>query len=674
MFWGCDKFNGNVSGWNTGSVTNMSFMFLSCLVFNQDVSGWDTSSVTNMNGVFYGSPVFNQDLGSWDVTSVTNMSFMFSDCQSFNQDLIDWHPTSCTNMSSMFSGCMSFNSPIDWGDDTLLVTTMSSMFGGCLNYNSPISFNTSNVTNMTSMFTSCRVFNQVLSFDTSSLITAIGLFQYCDVFDQDLGSWDVSSVTDATNMFRSVTLSTPNYDSLLAGWSAQTLQSNVIFSAGNSMYCDEVSRQSIIDNYTWVITDAGKDTNCPELDSFITTWRTTAANQSITLPLVSGFTYSFDVNWGDGSSDTITAWDQAERIHEYATAGDYDVEILGVMETWRTSNTSQLINLKQWGDTGLTSCYQLFDKCPNMIVTATDTPNLSTVATMYCMFRDCTSLTSLNLSGWDTSNITTMTYVFNGCTSLTILNVSGWDTSSVTAMGYMFFNCTGLTILNVSGWDTSNVTDFTQIFTNVYTDLDFICESCTINNILFMPDKMKTCNMNNSTLIGNMDSMFLNTTNLTSIDMTNINTSAVTNMRYMFNTCSSLTTLDLSSFDTPSVTTMYGMFRGCASLTTLNISGWDTSSVTDMGYMFYSCSSLTETDAVSFDMSSVTTAYDMFYGVTLLTSNYDALLVSWDTQILQSNVYFSAGNSKYTSGSTADTARANIISSYGWNITDAGSV
>ena len=36
----------------------------------------------------------------------------------------------------------------------------------------------------------------------------------------------------------------------------------------------------------------------------------------------------------------------------------------------------------------------------------------------------------------------------------------------------------------------------------------------------------------------------------------------------------------------------------------------------------------------------------MFTGVKLSTPNYDALLIGWDSQILQSNVTFGGGNSK----------------------------
>ena len=58
-------------------------------------------------------------------------------------------------------------------------------------------------------------------------------------------------------------------------------------------------------------------------------------------------------------------------------------------------------------------------------------------------------------------------------------------------------------------------------------------------------------------------------------------------MAEMFSDCKSLTTLGLSNFDTSKVTTMYCMFDGCESLTTLDVSNFDMSNMIIMSCMFY---------------------------------------------------------------------------------------
>ena len=62
------------------------------------------------------------------------------------------------------------------------------------------------------------------------------------------------------------------------------------------------------------------------------------------------------------------------------------------------------------------------------------------------MFSNCTSLTTLDLSGWDTSNVTDMNEMFNYCTSLTtIKGLENFNTSKVTKMIRTFNNCNKIT-------------------------------------------------------------------------------------------------------------------------------------------------------------------------------------------------------------------------------------
>jgi len=55
-------------------------------------------------------------------------------------------------------------------------------------------------------------------------------------------------------------LSTPNYDSILNSWSQQSVQNNVIFDGGYSVYSNigEVGRNILINNFSWIITDGGE--------------------------------------------------------------------------------------------------------------------------------------------------------------------------------------------------------------------------------------------------------------------------------------------------------------------------------------------------------------------------------------------------------------------------------
>ena len=68
--------------------------------------------------------------------------------------------------------------------------------------------------------------------------------------------------------------------------------------------------------------------------SFISTWGTagaTEANRTVTLPLISSGSINFTISWGDGSSDTITAFNDAERAHIYTAEGTYTVSVWMMM-------------------------------------------------------------------------------------------------------------------------------------------------------------------------------------------------------------------------------------------------------------------------------------------------------------------------------------------------------
>ena len=60
----------------------------------------------------------------------------------------------------------------------------------------------------------------------------------------------------------------------------------------------------------------------------------------------------------------------------------------------------------------------------------------------------------------------------------------------------------------------------------------------------------------------------------------------------MFSGCSSLTSLNLSNFNTSNVTNMCAMFSLCLSLMNLNLTSFNTSKVTDVSYIFSGCKKL----------------------------------------------------------------------------------
>ena len=199
----------------------------------------DLTGITSLHNMFDGCSSIDNitDINSWNVSNITDFTGMFQN-SSFNQDISNWNVSSATNMNSLFYATP-FNQPIgSW--DVSSVTVMSSMFEGATSFNGDIS-----------------------GWDVSSVTLMDAMFQNATSFNQNLGSWDVTSLVNAASMFNGVTLSTSNYDSLLIGWSTQPVQSNVIFSGGNSQYTVVLSRASLISTKLWTITDGGEEETFP---------------------------------------------------------------------------------------------------------------------------------------------------------------------------------------------------------------------------------------------------------------------------------------------------------------------------------------------------------------------------------------------------------------------------
>lgn len=256
----CEAFNGNISNWDVSSVTSLQYTFVNCYNFNQPLNNWDVSNVTDMIRTFYGCQSFNQDLNNWNTSNVTDFGDIFQNCYVFNGDITTWDVTGATSLGFLFRNCYVFNQDISsW--DLSNCTFLSSMFIGCSSFNQDISnWDVSNVTSFYSMFSYATAFNQDIStWNTGAATNMARMFRNATDFNQDLGDWNVANVTDFSRMFESTGLSVCNYDALLNGWSVQSLQPSMLFEGGFSRYSNLsiASRQAIIDNFGWTITDGG---------------------------------------------------------------------------------------------------------------------------------------------------------------------------------------------------------------------------------------------------------------------------------------------------------------------------------------------------------------------------------------------------------------------------------
>ena len=276
-------------------------------------------------------------------------------------------------------------------------------------------------------------------------------------FDMSNG-WNVENMTQAIDIiagYKTNSLSTANYDSTLISWASQNVNSNVSINFGNAQYSYEAAaaRQTLIDTYGWTITDGGQAV-VPEFVIQVKTDNAgTSADNEFTLPWIG----IYDVDWGDGNTDTGVT---DAQTHTYSTSGTYDVAVTATTGRIYFNNggdKAKLLDIKNWGTCAWTSMEKAFYSCRGLSnISAIDVINLTNCTSLSAMFRN-SSVSQIYTSNWDVSNITSLYQTFTFCSNIQSLDVSSWDVSSVISMESLFRGMTALTTLDVSSWDVSNL-------------------------------------------------------------------------------------------------------------------------------------------------------------------------------------------------------------------------
>ena len=295
----------------------------------------------------------------------------------------------------------------------------------------------------------------------------------------------------------------------------------------------------------------------PDLESFVTTWKTASGGETITIPLVgTGIT----VDWGDGDTTTVSG----TATHTYDDAGDHTVSVSGGLTGISIdyhANASSLVSIDQWGDTQWTSMADAFRGASNMVYKATDVPDLSGVQNMDSMFESASSFNG-DIASWNISQVTDMTETFYSATSFN-QSLNNWDVSSVVSMSSTFLGAASFN-QPLNNWDVSKVTDMDRMFS---TTVDFD----------------QPLNSWNVSQVTTMHRMFSNTDSFDQ-PLNNWNVSQVTTMNRMFHNADSFNR-PLNSWDVSQVTSMTGMFANTEDFNQ-PLNSWNVSKVTDMNNMF----------------------------------------------------------------------------------------
>ena len=692
MFIRADNFNKPLNNWDVSSVTSMFLMFSNADSFNQPLNNWNVSSVTNMGRMFHNTGNFNQPLNNWNVSSVTSMIDMFHNTGNFNQPLNRWDVSAVTNMNSMFDFATSFDQNL--GNWYVVANATSIARADVPGVVAEISAQNTRLDGHTPTYDIVAGGNFTLfeiaggnhlnmtSVDTKSSymvnVTASG----SNVFEND-NNWRVLNITVTGSANTAPTVNAGTDQTVREGdtvtlsgsatdddagdavesytWSAPP-GSGITF-ADDSLASTTFTAPAVTMDTPFTITLTAFDgTDYGEAQivvtvketsgAFITTWGTTSADESITLPL-SGT--DITINWGDGNTTSVPG----STTHTYADPGTHTVSVSGGLtgiNMFQHADAPKLLSIDQWGDASWTSFEFAFWGTLNMVYNATDEPDLSGVTSMTRMFARASAFTG-NLSSWDVSSVSDMSYTFISATSFDG-DISGWNVSSVRDMSYTFFGATSFDG-DISGWDVSEVTDMAQIFRGAtsfdgdisgwdvskVTNMDHVFSGAIFNGDISGWDVSKVTSMRymfsgaifNGDISGwdvskvtNMDHVFSGATSFDG-DISGWDVSEVTDMRQMFSGATSFDG-DISGWDVSKVTRMQQMFSGATSFDG-DISGWDVSEVTDMRQMFSGATSF-DGNISGWDVSKVTRMQQMFSGATSFNQNLGNWYVTLDDTII----------------------------------------
>ena len=239
-----------------------------------------------------------------------------------------------------------------------------------------------------------------------------------------------------------------------------------------------------------------------ELESFVFRIVTTSSNQTYELPIADygSTTPNFTVKWDDGSENLIQSSSDVNKLHTYASAGTYDIELNGVVPSFKVDNNSSYRGLYtailSWGQTSFRTLN--FHGCSNLTSlptsggSATGHDGLSTIFNLDNFLRS-TGVTTLPTGLLDymvnvTSFVDSFSFMsissipsgffdnctqalsfnstFNQCFSLSAIPSGLFDNNtSVTNFSSTFKSCTSIGSIPTGLFDNNtSVTTFFSVF------------------------------------------------------------------------------------------------------------------------------------------------------------------------------------------------------------------
>tara|TARA_Y100000389_G_scaffold33123_1_gene28179 strand:- start:339 stop:2522 length:2184 start_codon:yes stop_codon:yes gene_type:complete len=423
----------------------------------------------------------------------------------------------------------------------------------------------SEVTDMSQMFKNASNFNKDIgSWNVSGVTDMNNMFNGASNFNKDIGNWDVSGVTNMQEMFRSA----QDFNQDIGNWNVSNVTNMKLMFDNASNFNQDISEWDVseVTAMDYMFNDA------------------TYMSQNISVWDVSSVEVVFNVlgNFWFGFQDIFNNSAMADVLNIYDVSGGDNATLAALGDasdgSWFTGPfTPYTFKERGWQGGAYTpdvdTLFYAVDLYSNEA-----SRNEAIIA--YGFIN--TWQFDFNANNGDLKDFSKLFYPDAGVGTTRPTDVSGfnfdignWDVSGVTNMSRMFSRANAFN-KDIDSWDVGNVNNMNAMFQD------------DTGNIIFNKD-IGSWNVSNVTNMANMFQGASSFNNGGSSSINNWDVSGVTDMRYMFGTGSlsnSSFNQDISGWNVSNVTDMSLMFSGGFNFTAMsqNISVWDTSTNTIPGY------------------------------------------------------------------------------------------
>ena len=660
----------DLSGFSTGSVTDMYGMFKNCTVIdNLDFSKFDTASVTDMSYMFAGCEGLRSlDLSTFNTANVTKMAAMFSWCQNLetlkinkvnfdtskvgtkdnisNIGKMDGHNANAQSFEFMFFHCHKLESIDVSGFNTSNAHSMYKMFDQCRSIKSidVSGFDTSNVRHMGNMFFLCISLKNIdiSNFSSESLTICSKMFcmydkDYPEITDNALESitfgenFTCENVTNMSQMFQQckhlVYLELTNFNTVSLTNTSDMFRDCLGLEGIYVTDPDDNEGKGFFYKTTSGLTrpissSSNMFLNCGELSGIVT---------SVAVKKKYDATYACVDKTGQegyfkgGRMPAQLVATNVNWLKTYFNATKGNITRFEKDTTISKDDVLALYNAgtaKDLHDTTFSDVPVYFWVDNNVVKWWSEACNIYVNPSTVDMFRQWGAIKTIDFQGLDFSKVTSFDHFFYECKNLTRIidgSISATtdyaiQTNSTTIMSFMFDTCEKLEVINTKGFATNNVTDMRNMFAR--------CKAVkTIDLSGFSSEKLEKCT-----------SMFKTCINVESIIMgKNFTCEKVDSFEQLFFECKKLKSMDFSNISTQNNKSMKSVFCTCNELESVTFGkNFTCEKVTTMQSMFWECKKLTELDLRYFNTLALTTTYarennkdfGMFYNCTSLRTIY----------------------------------------------------